>query len=153
MTGQARSGIRGLKFVIGDGPSAPGRNMAIAMRMAAHARALGCKVKDVRASRSTNSSSAYLTFICPAGKIWSARISNHHRPQRSAIPNFDLVTRDGLRGEPWLADCIAAASVGGVEWFDSAATSRAPSAREQKLIAKSQPKPRFSGRAAKRLPK
>jgi hypothetical protein len=148
----ARDQIRGLKLVVGDGPAKPGANMAMALRMAAHARAHGCRVKHTRQSRTPGSSSAYLTFTCPSGKEWKARISNHHRPQRACIPNFDLVTRDGVRGEEWLADCIAAAAVGGVEWFDSETTARAASACEQKLIAKSKPKSRFSGRSARHLP-
>lgn len=139
MTGRNadRAKVRGLKLVVGEGPAARSASMAMAVRLGRHIRAVGCTVKETLRSRSPRSNSVYVTFLCPAHKIWKVRIADHHRPDRAAIPNFDLVSRDGVRGEEWLIDCISAAAVGGVEWFDSEATARMPSAKELKLIAKS----------------
>jgi hypothetical protein len=149
----SRSQIRGLKLVVGEGRSTRNACMAMALRIGAHIRAVGCKVNSTRLSRNTRSNSVYIHFTSSADKIWVVRISDHHRPDRSEIPNFDLISRDGVRGEEWLRDCISSAAVGGVQWFDSAETGRMPSAKEQKLIGKSKCKSRFTGRAARHLPK
>lgn len=132
-----RNKLRGLKLVVGDGHSPRGLSMAMAMRICAYARQLGCTAKPIKHSRVRRSNAVYLTIICPAKKIWIIRIADHHRPARAGVPNIDLVSRDGIRGEPWLRDCVATLAVGGMDWFDSAETARAPSAKELKLIAKS----------------
>jgi hypothetical protein len=142
MNAVAKAGYkpRGLKLVVGDGSAKRGASMAMAMRINAHARELGCNVRPVKHSRVRRSNAVYLSIICPAKRLWSIRIADHQRPDRAAVPNIDLVSRDGVRGEPWLRDCVAALAVGFMDWFDSAATARPPTPKELKFITKSKNK-------------
>jgi hypothetical protein len=131
-----RSKVRGLKLVIGEGPCPKNAALEMIGRLATHARSVGLTVVKVIRSKTIKSNSHYLLLRDGAQRDWVVRVADHHAPLRAAIANVDLVTRDGTRGQDWAEDCISAIAVGAVDWFDSEATARAPSAKELKLIEK-----------------
>lgn len=106
----------------GAGDAPIGSIARMATRLATHARELGLTVVRVKRSRHKRGQSFYLQVRDDGWNIWVLRVSDHGAYGCFDHPHFDLVSRDGVSGEQWMADSLAIIAGGGKAWFDTRGT-------------------------------
>lgn len=115
---------RAFRIVVGFGEAVPGAHSKLACAAADRAKEKGLANVGFKRSKHADSNSFYLSMRDRTGRTWHVRISEHYRPRRSPVPQFDVVSRDGIAGrtEPLaIVDRIAA---GTAPWFESEGTAR-----------------------------
>lgn len=125
----------------GRGPVLDGALMAMAVRLASHARQLGLKVVRISRSKYGHSKSCYLRVRDDLHHVWLLRISDHPMTGRYDYPHFSLLSRDGISGEQWLVDSLAIIAGGGKAWFDT--TGSGTPARQPRRFKRPPAKPRY----------
>lgn len=120
---------------VGTGPAHDGAHFALATRIASAAVAKGLKLLRIERSRVPHSRSIYLSLADRREQRWRLRIADHKRPDRAAIPHFDLVSRDGLAGYDVTVEALTMIADGRAPWFDSDMTAAPLEGRERKRIA------------------
>jgi len=108
--------------------------LALAMRIADRAWALGLTVSSFYASHAPQSASRYLTVRDARGQQWDMRVSNHRRPRTNshAAPHFDLVSLDGHSGFKQVAEWLERVALGKVEWQPARPNGRRRKARRRR---------------------
>lgn len=117
------SALSGLKLVVGAGTAQPGMRMAMACRVADHARSCGLQLVCVSASLSAQSDTRYIFLRDVQDRSWMLRIAGHHSPARASRAHFDLITLDGVAGESQLLGFVERIARGEINWFDSEQTA------------------------------
>lgn len=85
-----------------DATAAPGAILSLALRLRAHALAVGLVIRSFETSRIRCSDSRYLRFADRLNHEWIVRIASHYKPRKTGHldPHLDLVSRDGVSGFP-----------------------------------------------------
>lgn len=115
---------RAFRIVVGFGEAVPGAHSKLACAAADRAKEKGLANVGFSRSKHSNSYSFYLKMRDRSGRNWHVRISDHYRPRRSLVPQFDVVTRDGIAGRAELLDIIDRIAAGTAPWFEAEGTAR-----------------------------
>lgn len=112
--------MRPLRILAGAEPCDLDAMRSLVHDLAALAQEIGLTVLWVRMSKNRCSRSRYLLIRDRAGRDWSVRVSNHHRPNSSLAPppHIDIITRDGRSGRDEALGLIDRVASGDIAWAE-----------------------------------